>query len=181
MKMNEMNRNTKINKAQGGFTLIELLVVIAIIGILAAIAIPQYQNYVARAQATEAVSMLSAAKTPITEFVSRNGEFPTAAELVELGVIDAADGSLQKADSVATILPNGAAVNGGVVTAQLQATMSATGLNAALTNQVIALSYNSGTGSWVCGTDIAAANYELVSQECRRTLAEADTAAAPAP
>ncbi len=58
--------------AQKGFTLIELMIVVAIIGILAAIAIPQYQNYVARSQATEAVNLLGGTKLPLTEALSFN-------------------------------------------------------------------------------------------------------------
>lgn len=65
-------RNTK----QGGFTLIELMIVVAIIGVLASIAVPQYQNYTARAQASEGLSVTAGLRADIAEYFSLNGEVP---------------------------------------------------------------------------------------------------------
>jgi type IV pilus assembly protein PilA len=66
-----------LKQVQKGFTLIELMIVVAIIGILAAIAIPAYQNYTIRAQVTEGLSLADGWKTGIAEFYAQNGVFPS--------------------------------------------------------------------------------------------------------
>ena len=78
-----------MKKIQSGFTLIELMIVVAIIGILAAIAIPQYQNYVARAQVSEALVLASGAKIAVAEYASTNGKYPANNE--DAGLADPED------------------------------------------------------------------------------------------
>jgi len=76
-------------RKQQGFTLIELMIVVAIIGILAAIAIPAYQDYTIRAQVSEGLNLTGACKAAVTEFYQDTGDFP--ADNTEAGLAAAAE------------------------------------------------------------------------------------------
>ncbi|EPI7923374.1 pilin, partial [Neisseria gonorrhoeae] len=99
-----------MNTLQKGFTLIELMIVIAIVGILAAVALPAYQDYTARAQVSEAILLAEGQKSAVTEYYLNNGEWP--ANNTSAGVAstptDIKGKYVQKVE-----------VNNGVVTAQM--------------------------------------------------------------
>jgi type IV pilus assembly protein PilA len=96
---------------QKGFTLIELMIVVAIIGILAAVAIPQYQDYTTRAKLSNAAKAVASVKEAMVQGYSSDGAFPTLAQLNAAGI-----------NLIATKEVTGIAVTGGptgVVTATL--------------------------------------------------------------
>jgi type IV pilus assembly protein PilA len=76
MKMTQVRR-----QVQKGFTLIELMIVVAIIGILAAVALPAYQDYTLRAKVSEVMLAASSAKNNVAEYAQTNGALPTSAQL----------------------------------------------------------------------------------------------------
>lgn len=73
-----------MNKMQKGFTLIELMIVVAIIGILAAIAIPAYQDYTKRSHVSEGMTLAGGAKAAVTEYASSQGSYPNDNETAGL-------------------------------------------------------------------------------------------------
>ena len=128
-----------MKKVQQGFTLIELMIVVAIIGILAAIAIPAYQDYTIRAQVSEGLNLGGGAKTAVSEYYQDRGAWPT----------DNNEAGLSVANTIIGKYVSGVAVAGAVVTVTYGVDAHAT-----ITGSDLLLTANDNVGSigWTCSS-----------------------------
>ncbi|ENS6728153.1 pilin, partial [Neisseria gonorrhoeae] len=131
-----------MNTLQKGFTLIELMIVIAIVGILAAVALPAYQDYTARAQVSEAILLAEGQKSAVTEYYLNHGKWPENNGAA--GVASASDIKGKYVESVT--------VEKGVVTAK----MLSSGVNKEIKGKRLSLWARREAGSvkWFCGQPV---------------------------
>ncbi|ENS9291216.1 prepilin-type N-terminal cleavage/methylation domain-containing protein, partial [Neisseria gonorrhoeae] len=131
-----------MNTLQKGFTLIELMIVIAIVGILAAVALPAYQDYTARAQVSEAILLAEGQKSAVTEYYLNHGKWPE--DNTSAGVASASEIKGKYVQKVE--------VNNGVVTAE----MKPSGVNKEIQGKKLSLwaKRQDGSVKWFCGQPV---------------------------
>ncbi|HFB2786871.1 TPA: pilin [Neisseria gonorrhoeae] len=131
-----------MNTLQKGFTLIELMIVIAIVGILAAVALPAYQDYTARAQVSEAILLAEGQKSAVTEYYLNNGKWPA----------DNGDAGVASSSSIKGKYVESVTVTNGVVTA----TMKSDGVNKEIKDKRLSLwaKREDGSVKWFCGQPV---------------------------
>ncbi|HEZ2823674.1 TPA: pilin [Neisseria meningitidis] len=131
-----------MNTLQKGFTLIELMIVIAIVGILAAVALPAYQDYTARAQVSEAILLAEGQKSAVTEYYLNHGEWPDGNS--NAGVATSANIKGKYVEKVE--------VAKGVITA----TMLSSGVNKEIQGKKLSLwaKRQNGSVKWFCGQPV---------------------------
>ncbi len=140
---------------QQGFTLIELMIVVAIIGILAAIAIPAYQDYTVRAKMSEAVNAASPAKTGVSEFYQTMNDMPANADQGgwNPNIGSKYVNSVLWRNDLIKVTVNGSAIGGGI----------ADGANAVVLSPITSTS----NVDWACTTDLPSNQVKYLPANCR--------------
>ncbi|MES2073377.1 MAG: pilin [Pseudomonadota bacterium] len=162
-------KNTTFSKAQAGFTLIELMIVVAIIGILAAVALPAYQDYTTRAKITEVNLQVGACKNAVSEFLQTNGAFPADANAAGCnGTVTTKYMAAGLTVGALGVITSGAIQNSGATGADgkhiiLQPTQDAA-RSAALATASTAIM------GWSCGTDAVTADLKYFPASCRQAI-----------
>jgi type IV pilus assembly protein PilA len=155
-----------IKKAQQGFTLIELMIVVAIIGILAAVAIPAYQDYTLRARMSEVIGFASSAKTAVSEAYVSNNSFPSGNAAA--GLSDSTDITSTYVASVTVESAGDGEDATGVITVVVQGTGNAT-----LDGASVILTPIAGTSGITWGCSVSGENvFKYVPANCRSTIEE---------
>ncbi|HFA4798991.1 TPA: pilin, partial [Neisseria gonorrhoeae] len=132
-----------MNTLQKGFTLIELMIVIAIVGILAAVALPAYQDYTARAQVSEAILLAEGQKSAVAGYYLNHGEWPKN---------NASAGVASSASDIKGKYVKEVKVEKGVVTA----TMASSNVNKEIQGKKLSLwaKRQDGSVKWFCGQPV---------------------------
>ncbi|HEZ5409423.1 TPA: pilin [Neisseria meningitidis] len=131
-----------MNTLQKGFTLIELMIVIAIVGILAAVALPAYQDYTARAQVSEAILLAEGQKSAVTEYYLNHGKWPG----------NNSDAGVASSSKIKGKYVKEVEVKNGVVTA----TMASSNVNNEIKGKKLSLwaKRQDGSVKWFCGQPV---------------------------
>ena len=146
----------QLQQKQKGFTLIELMITVAIVGILAAVALPAYQNYTIRAQVSEGFTLSGGIQTAVAEKFAQTGAFPTA--LSDIGITTAPSGKYTTSVDLGT---------GGAITVEYGADAN----SKIATGSVVLTPVDDGEGNihWSCAPDGTLVTDAFVPSSCTNT------------